>query len=97
MIENNPNRGGLSQEHKDKISKSKKGKPSGRLGKKASDEHLMRMSASAKGNKSASGLLWCHEPLSGKHRRIKSNLDLPEGWVLGRDPGYMHYARSCKR
>lgn len=94
MIENNPNKNGLSQEHKDKIAASKRGKPSGRLGKKASAETLERMSRSASGNKACAGLMWCHEPISGKHRRVKSHLDVPEGWILGRDPGYMAYARS---
>lgn len=94
MKENNPNKNGLSQEHKDKIAHSKRGKPSGRKGKKASDETKRRMSNGAKGNKAAAGLLWCHEPLSGKHKRIKDRRDLPEGWVLGRDPGYMALARS---
>lgn len=82
----NPNFGGMTEEHKKKLSEAAKGKPGTNKGKKFNKEWRNKISESAKGNKAAKGLKWIHNPLTGEHKRLKKNEPRPPGWKYGMYP-----------
>jgi len=79
----NPNYGGLSEEHRKKISQSSKGKPGTNTGKKFSGHTRKLMSMAKKGNQHSAGLRWIYNPYTEERRRIKNDEELPEGFYYG--------------
>lgn len=79
----NPNFGGMTEEHKKKLSKAALGKPGTNKGRTFSNEWRDKMSLAHQGNQRAKGLRWAYNPLTGEHKRLKSEEERPEGWRLG--------------
>lgn len=79
----NPNFGGMSDEHKKKLSEAAKGKPGTNKGRRFDPLWRSKMSDAHKGNQRAKGLRWVYNPLTGEHKRLKSDDERPEGWRLG--------------
>ena len=70
-----------SQEVKDRISQSMKGKRNHRI--LHSPDAKMMISDSMRGNNNASGLLWCYDPVTLEQKRVR---EIPYGMVVGRPP-----------
>jgi hypothetical protein len=76
-----------SQEVKDKISASRKGKGNFE-GKKHTPTTKMMMAMAKVGKPGAcKGRVYCHDPITGKHKRLIPGSELPEGFVWGCAPG----------
>jgi len=91
----------FSEESRKKISDSKIGKPrdeatrqkistalkgrSNFKGKTHSPETKLAMSEKKLGNSHTKEYYWVHDPRSDKEKRVKSRLDVPTGYSLGRD------------
>lgn len=91
----------LSQEVRNKISESKKGKPrdeetrakisasckgrSNFQGKSHTPETKARMAAKKLGNDHAKALHWAHDPRGDAEVRVKEIKDIPSGFSKGRD------------
>lgn len=54
-------------------------------GKKHTIETRDAIASKMIGNDHASGLIWCHDPVSGEEKRIADLVELPAGWVIGRE------------
>lgn len=79
------NRGKVrTAESKAKTSAKMKGR-SNFAGKKHAAESKAKTSIAMEGNDNALGLLWCHHPATGQEKRVKSEADIPAGWMIGRD------------
>lgn len=79
----NPNYGGMSDEHRRKLSEAAKGKPGTNTGKKFDKEWRTNLSQAARGNTAAKGMRWIHNPMTGEHKRLKTDEDRPVGWKYG--------------
>lgn len=82
----NPNFGGMTEEHKKKLSLAAIGKPGTNKGRTFSQQWRDRMSKAHTGNRRAKGLRWIYNPSTGEHRRIKPDEERPYGWLMGMRP-----------
>jgi len=73
----------LSDHQRQRISEGKTGKRSNHSGKAHSQSTKNVMSLRAMGHKRINGLRWCHDPSTGKERRVR---ELIPGYLWGRNP-----------
>lgn len=86
----NPNFGGLTDEARQKMSVTRKGKPSNHTGKRHKLESKQKTAKSMKGKRNALGWRWIHN--YDCERRVKG--PCPVGWRPGRLPGFMRSVQS---
>jgi hypothetical protein len=82
--ERHPNKGGLSEDHRSKISATKKTQPSNHTGKKHTPEYKAHMSQVMKGNQHRTGWIPIHNPTTGEEKCIRRDDKIPEGFRYGR-------------
>lgn len=73
-----------SEESKLRTSLKMKGK-SNFAGKKHREESKRKTSIAMEGNDNVAGLIWCHHPVTGEEKRVESMIDIPPGWLPGRE------------
>jgi hypothetical protein len=79
-----PNANGLTEEHKQKISATKKTQPSNFTGKKHTEESKRKIAEKKIGNKHREGWTFCFNPITGEEKVIRVTDKIPEGYRLGR-------------
>lgn len=80
----------FSEETRAKMSNAKKGKVSNAKGSKKTATGKALVAIARMGKSTVNGLRWCHHPLAGTEKRLRS---LPEGWIWGRSPEVKDWLR----